>query len=226
MEETFYGVYNDGIRVFVYRGWVPEDNGEKIFSDEIEFKEVSPQVLAEEIEKQKCRIRKELDGLWNKYIAPFMGQPYEENIKRATSQIFKIKPYFETFEDVHVLVGPIINDYELDWQDFQKIADILRTGKYHVPEDRIVIGEPCMEYDMDCEDDNPYLNSFAFALPVLVVRKASESKIKKFAMEQAVYNLIGRVFILDCDAIQAFIDGDLTFKGLIKRIDPRVERSC
>lgn len=90
----------------------------------------------------------------------------------------------------------------------------------------LVLSYPRVDYDTICDDDRAGVFGVALVVDAINVKPMDEQTLFKYAAQQAIFHTIGKVFQYDCEAVKDYINGDLTFKGLLKKIDPRKERDC
>ena len=219
-----FSIVNDGIKISIYKGYT-QDGGEHIAYEDVSFNEISPDELENEIEKQKERITKELQNIWETGIAPYLGKPYdsanEEEIREAAHLASE---YFHFVWDNLVVAGPYdSNPYA---EELAEMARVVKTNKFDVPENYLVLGLPRIDYLVSCFDDSGEVEEISVVAEALRVEFLSEKEIFVLAAKQALYHKVSKVFFYDCDAIRDYISGDLTFKGFARRIDPREERGC
>lgn len=220
----FFGVINDGIKVVMARDH-KVDGCEAIEYANVSFNKVSPEELRQEIEKQKERIMHELDAIWDEAIAPVIGMPYDRSRKQEIDKAAMLaRTYFKYTWDRYIVAGPY--DAALFAEELAEMARVMKTNRFHVPENTLVLSQPYCDYLVSCYDDRGEVDEVSVVVDALNVSFPAEKELFRLAAQQALYHKVSKVFRYDCEAIRDYISGDLTFKGLVRRIDPREERSC
>lgn len=197
------------------------ENGYELI-EEVIFQEIAPQELEEKFKREKEETEKEIKRLWQKIVVPYLGKKLE----RGDNVLWEIKRHFVTRTKLEV-IAEIDNLYNVSKEDITNFAKEVErysrdNQKYiYLGNERIEVEANCNDYDEDVE-----VESIFYGIDVLQPIYPDEKSIEKLAMQKTIYKHIGKAFRFDCEAVKDYIEGDLTFKGLIKKIDPRTERSC
>ena len=187
--------------------------------EEVTFEEIAPEKLRELVENERKIVEGETRETWNEIVEPYLGKRLED----GDPVIGKIRERFITKTRMEV-VAEIENVDKVSKAD---VALFAKEVEEYEPENRFIyIGDGKMHVDGYCDDEDIEVYGISYVLKVLVPIYPDEKALEKLAMQRAIFKHVGKAFRFDCEAIKDYMEGDLTFRGLIKKIDPRAERSC
>ena len=187
--------------------------------EEVTFEEISPEALKTYFEEEKKRVKEEKEKLWKEVVEPCLGKQF----RRGDPLLEQITKYFPTRKRMEV-IAEIENVYDVPKEDMLLFAK--KIEEYKPKNDLVYLDNGKMHVDGYCDEEDIEVEYISYVMDVLLPIYPSEKELEKLAMQRTVYKHIGKAFRFDCEAIRDYMEGDLTFKGLMKKIDPRVERSC
>jgi len=206
VEDIFYSLYTN----------IEEKDG-YINEKDIEFKEIEPNELKKEVVKYKKNIYKEIEKD-RKRLSKYNGKNVNDLRKiykeKEITKLHKTNGFekvfeldnFISFDEVKEILDNV-NDYELD-------KNKIYSNKLHLRIDGWCDGEDIDYYGVD------------YIIYCIEDIEINDCKIELLAIRLAIYNNISIIFknIYPSDLkeyYQSYIDGDLTFKGFAKKLDPR-----
>ena len=157
--------------------------------------------------------------MWEKYVKPYLGK----SLDRYDEKLERIRKYFivKTRKEYVVQLG------DPNYITYENLVEFVNKIKEHEPDKRFIyIDKGRLSIDGYCDDEEIYTESIHFVYQVIEPLYPDDKEINKIATQKMLYKHVGKAFVFDCEAIKDYIDGDLTFKGLIKKLDPMKQRSC
>ena len=98
---------------------------------------------------------------------------------------------------------------------------VKQAKKYEKEEKYIYLNGGIVQIDRYCDRcEEVIIEGMHYVYQVIEPVYPSEEKIERIAIQRVIYEHIGKVFVLKKKAIEDYIDGYLTFKGLIRKLDP------
>ena len=142
----------------------------------------------------------------DKELKEFITFAFDAQLPRATEAIASLDVY---------------NNAGLD-----ELEEFIQEIKSYKPaKDEIAFSEG-LDEEGYCDGEDFTLDSLNYVLTIYYLREPMEKYLKKQAITDVIYKNVFKAFRYDCEAIKDYIEGDITFKGLIKKISLFSERMC
>lgn len=193
--------------------------GDRYSEKDYNPKEITPEQLKDAIkeseEKLKKAFKKRLESLKNLYGG--------KEIRKSTYDLKDEAPYMFQYKTEEIAE----TEYPEDFNEMKRfVKEVEEFKNSPIPEDRalksIEIDFETEGYDEDdCEVYRVYatVEWVFFTMP-------NEKNFKKAVEINALYKIFSPIFKYDCEAVKEFLEGDLTFKGLVRRLNPFRKESC
>jgi len=225
MEITNYLVEYKDFIVEVYPS-TPHKDDEIFTEDTFNPTMVSPDEMRAGIEETAAKIRaefeKEIEAVKEKYCGKMHSyEKYHEILKEH-------RYIFNCVKDVGMpdygLTGNKLDSMYNVLEFLRKVDSEIKQMKLN--ENRIYL-EPRMEYSVCVYGgDDADVDSIFIDFECKEIKMPDEKKIRRMAANDYLYNNVFPVFRYDCEAVEDYINGDLTWKGFVKKINPFLERRC
>lgn len=199
-----------------------DEKPKEIGPEELKAKiEETYQNLSAFIEKEIDECRKEFGGKCISYRSSFEAKNKSERCVNMLREL-NIYPVFEEIATVRADAN--INEFE----------EFVKKAKAHPLNKDTIYLNFNMEYTGDHDYDSMDVLYVTYVASKIVLRepnkivsvKPDEKTLRRMAAIDTLYKNVYKGVNYDCEAIKDYINGDLTFKGLIKKIDLFSDRSC
>ena len=199
-----------------------DEKPKEISPEELKAKiEETYQELSAFVEKKIDECRKEFGGTCVNYRNSFEPKNKSERCVNMLRQL-NIYPIFEEIATIRADAN--INEFE----------EFVKKAKAHPLNKDTIYLNFNMEYTGDHDYDSMDVLYVTYVASKIVLRepnkiaavKPDEKVLRKMATIDTLYKHVYKGVNYDCEAIKDYINGDLTFKGFIKKIDLFSDRSC
>ena len=195
-------------------------------------KEISPEELKTKIEETYQKLfsfieekinecRKEFGGKCISFRNSFEAKNKSERCVNMLRQL-NIYPVFE--EIITVRADANINEFE----------EFVKKAKAHPLNKDTIYLNFNMEYTGDHDCDSMDVLYVTYTASKIILREPNkivsvmpdEKTLRRMATIDTLYRNVYKGINYDCEAIQDYMNGDLTFKGFIKKTNLFSDRSC
>lgn len=213
---------------FVVSVWASKYNEKLIeIGDDEKPKEISPDELKrkidETVEKMKVAYTKRLQ----KYKKEFGGrlidtnelsEKEEKHFSKVIDELIEMKIVLEEREIAYLEV-----DGETSLKEFKNLLNEIE--EYKLDENKVYY-YPSFEYDVSVDNMDAEVWGVKYTVFCRTFELPPEKELRKQATIDVLYKNVYKAVRFDCEVVQDYLEGDLTFNGFIKKIDLFQERSC
>ncbi len=197
-----------------------------------EPKEISPDDLKAKIEETAQRFSKyvenEIEECRKEFGGKCVNYKNDSILKKKAAKYIQMLTrlnMYPSFEEINVVrANARIDEFE----------EFIKKIKKHSFDKNSIYLDLYMEYDGEYDEDGMEVLYVTYVGKKIVLRepnkivsrKPDEQTIRKIATLDTLYKNVLKGIKYDCEAVQDYINGDLTFKGFIKKIDISQNKTC
>jgi len=173
-------------------------------------------------EELKSLLRKERQEVIKKYGGKIMSK--EEIEKLAVEEFCLTIPLNSTYRK-HIN-SVEMRDIEKDYKILCEFVKSNEEKLNNLDKENIYANPKVID---DCEiygDDVAYLQTLVFCMDIYKIKEFSTKELIKMANVHVIHTHIVPIFEYNCIAVEDFLNEDLTFKGLVKKLNPFISKSC